>query len=142
MKNLLTILIFYFISCVTIASAQVYVVVNNSVELDSLSTSKLLEIFTLNDITWDDGENITVVEQKGNDFSKEKFYSYIELDQNLIKKIRLKKLFTGKARPPKSVSNGGEIIEMISKTPGSVGYINKEEMVESKNVKIVAIIET
>lgn len=133
MKFLLIIL-FSFLSI-----AEIAVIVNDSVEIDSLSKESLLEIYTLNMKNWDSGELITVVDFKGTNSSKNEFYGQLDISEKSIKKIRLKKLFTGKVKPPKTISNEEEIINMVSDTPGCVAYIDKSKLKNTDKVKVVAL---
>ncbi|MDC1067738.1 hypothetical protein OAQ99_01115 [Candidatus Kapabacteria bacterium] len=140
MKKIIIILFTILVS--SLANSQVYVVVNTSVESDSVDCEKLLEIYTLNTNNWDDGGRITVIDHKGDENSKSVFYECIKINQKAVKKIRLKKLFTGSAKPPKSATSDLEILDLVSKTPGAVGYIDKNSLDTSiKNIKVVAVLD-
>lgn len=136
-----TIILAFLIFFAFTAKSQVYVVVNDSVQTDSLNSEKIVEIYTLNKSNWDNGERITVIDIKGADDAKDYFYKCINLDANSVKKIRLKKLFTGAAKPPKAVNTKKELIDMVASTPGAVGYIDKEFLDKLQdNIKVVAVL--
>lgn len=139
MKYLITILLFITFLCNS--NAQVAVVVNSNNPMDTISVDKLLEIYTLNTKSWEDGELITVVDLKTEEATKKEFLEVLELSSSSLKKIRLKKLFTGKAKPPKALNSDSEIIEFISTNPGSVGYIDPKNLPPDSKVKVIAMLD-
>jgi ABC-type phosphate transport system substrate-binding protein len=139
MKSIFIILSFFLNIC--LSNGQVAVVVNENNPTDSISVDKLLEIYTLNTKSWDDGELITVVDLKSDEDSKKEFLEVLELSNTSLKKIRLKKLFTGKAKPPKALNSDSEIIEFISTNPGSVGYVDPKNLPPNSKVKVIAMLD-
>lgn len=124
-----------------ICNAQLIVIANSNVEVDSISIVELLDIYTLNQKYWESGESITVVDIKGMNKSKTEFYKTLDLSESVLKKQRLKKLFTGKAKPPKTVSNEEEILNMVADIPGCVAYIDKKKLIKSDKIKIIELVD-
>ncbi len=117
--------------------AQTAVIVNRSVPASSMGLKELLDIYTLNKAHWDDGSRITVFDLKRGK-TKEAFYEYIDMSEEDLQRIWLRKQFTGKARPPRSISNEEELIDMVSRTPGAIGYVTERNIPKKSNVRIVA----
>lgn len=130
------------VSCNLVLNSQVAVVVNTENPTDTLSIDYLLDIYTLNKKSWANGESIVVVDLKGELSSKKEFLDNLELNSRTLTKIRLKKLFTGKAKPPKSLNSDSEIIEYVASNPGSVGYVDTRNLPKNSNVKVVAVFDS
>jgi len=130
-----------FITLLTTASgalhAQTVVIVNRSVPASSIAAKELLDVYTLNKVHWDDGSRITVFDLKRGK-SKEDFYAYLDMSEEDLQRIWLRKQFTGKARPPRSMANEDELIDMVNRTPGAIGYVSARKIPKKSNVRIVA----
>jgi ABC-type phosphate transport system substrate-binding protein len=120
--------------------AQTVVITNPSVPSSSISAKELLDVYTLNKAHWDDGSRITVFDLKGGK-AKEAFYEHLGMSEQELQRIWLRKQFTGKARPPRSVSNEDDVVHMVGRTPGGIGYVSERAAAGNKNVRIVARIK-
>ncbi len=122
------------------SQAQTVVIVHQSVSVKSLSGKELMDIYTLNLTRWDGGARINVFDLKVGK-AKEAFHEHIGMSEEELKKIWLRKQFTGKARPPRSISTEEEIVDLVSQTEGGIGYVNERAIRNGKNVRIVARIK-
>ena len=133
--------IVFFLTLLAIAphllQAQTVVIVNNSVPASSIVPKELLDVYTLNKVHWDDGSRITVFDLKRGQ-AKEEFYAHIDMSEEDLQRIWLRKQFTGKARPPRSMANEDELIDMVNRTPGAIGYASARKIPKKSNVRIVA----
>jgi ABC-type phosphate transport system substrate-binding protein len=118
-------------------TAQTVVIVNSSVSARNLGSKELMDIFTLNNSRWDNGTRITVYDLKSGR-AKDAFHEFIGMSEEELKKIWLRKQFTGKARPPKSISNEEALIDLVAETEGAIGYVSEKSLKTGKNVRIVA----
>jgi len=123
--------------CASFAGAQTVVIVNASVPPASFSVKELLDVYTLNKTHWEDGSRVTVFDLKRGK-TKEAFYEYIGMSEDDLQRIWLRKQFTGKARPPHSLSDENELVERVGRTPGAIGYVSERVTRGKKNVRIVA----
>ncbi|MDQ1267029.1 MAG: hypothetical protein QG635_2182 [Bacteroidota bacterium] len=128
--------LFIFISNM---EAQIYIIVNKSVNDTEISRTKLVDIFTLNKLYWNDGSKITVLDLKGESGTKTKFYNTLGFAYSDIRKIWLKKQFSGKAMPPKSIPDEKELVRQVAAQPGAIAYISGEYL--NDDVKVIAKIE-
>lgn len=118
-------------------SAQTVVIVHESVSASALSQKDLMDIYTLNRAHWDDGSRISVFDLKRGK-TKEAFLSYVGMRENELKRIWLRKQFTGKARPPRTLATEEEMLDHIGRTPGAIGYISERAFRSLPGVRIIA----
>ena len=138
MKISLFIILLAFLFYPATARAQVVVIGHKSVPEKKLSQKELLEIYTLNQSHWDDGSRITVVDLKKNSDTRSAFYRHIDIEEEDLRRIWLKKQFTGKALPPRILDSEDAVVEAVASTPGAVGYVNQSSLKNTKDVKILA----
>lgn len=119
--------------------AQVAVIVNKTVPVQTLEIDKILDVFTLNTQNWSNGLRITVIDFKGIHTIKNKFYTLVSTSPQEIQKIWLKKQFSGKAMPPLTLPTEQDILEKVSATPGAIGYISADKV--TKEVKVIALLK-
>ncbi|MBN1447802.1 MAG: hypothetical protein JXA28_07710 [Bacteroidetes bacterium] len=120
--------------------AQTVVITNPSVPTESFSAKELLDVYTLNKAHWENGSRITVFDLKSGKV-KETFYDHLGISEQELQRIWLRKQFTGKARPPRSMSNEDDVVRMVESTPGGIGYVSERAVAGKKNVRIVARIK-
>jgi ABC-type phosphate transport system substrate-binding protein len=139
MKTFLRILVFATLVAAGTSTgfAQTVVIANTSVPSSSLSVKELMDVYTLNKTHWDDGSRVTVFDMK-NGKAKNAFYQYIGMTEDDLQRIWLRKQFTGKARPPRSLSDEEELVELVGRTAGGIGYVSEKSTVGKRNIRIVA----
>jgi ABC-type phosphate transport system substrate-binding protein len=101
----------------------IVVIVHESVKTQDLTQQQLVDIYTLNAQNWGDGKKIVVTDFKGDGELREKFYSFLAIKPNEIKRIWLRKQFSGSGTPPLTVSSEEEMIERVIAKPGTIGYV-------------------
>lgn len=115
------------------------VIVHESIKTDELNSKQLLDIYTLNAQNWSDGKKIFVTDFKGNREIRTKFYKYISINQNDIKRIWLRKQFSGSGTPPSTVLTDEEMIEKVLSKPGTVGYVPVDKI--PPHTRVIVTIE-
>ena len=118
-------------------AAQTVVIVNESVSARMLSQKDLMDIYTLNRAHWDDGSRISVLDLKRGK-TKESFLTHIGMREDELKRIWLRKQFTGKARPPRALTSEEEVLDHVSRTAGAIGYISERVFKPLPSVRIIA----
>lgn len=122
-------------------SYSVEVITHPSVTVKSLSSSQLRRIYSMRQIRWQNNEPIVVFVLPSQHpvhktFSKDVLHIFpYQLDR-----IWHKLTFSGLGVAPRIVRSQKELIESVSKTQGSIGYvevINKDE----QHVNIVTVTE-
>lgn len=124
------------IACSENLIAQVVVITHKSTAVSTIDNDKLLDIFTLNTKSWNDGSKITLLEIKGDSPAKSKFYTALGTSFGEIQKLWLKKQFAGKGLPPVALASEEEIAQKVASTPGAIAYISADKA--PKDVKIIA----
>ena len=118
-------------------STATVVIVNDQVTSPALTVKDLMDIYTLNKSHWDDGTRIAVFDLK-NGRTKESFLAYVGMTENDLKRIWLRKQFTGKARPPRAVASEDEVVDLVGRTPGAIGYVSERSLRNTSTVRIIA----
>jgi ABC-type phosphate transport system substrate-binding protein len=118
-------------------TAQTVVIVNESVSTSILTQKELMDIYTLNRAHWDDGSRISVFDLKSGK-PKESFLSHVGMTEDELKRIWLRKQFTGKARPPRALATEEEVVDHVSRTPGAIGYVSERAIKSPSSVRIIA----
>ncbi len=123
------IIIFFLIFSLTVLNAnkdKIYVIANSSVEQAGIDRITLAEIYLLNKQHWDNSDRITVIDYSGENDTRNKFYSGLDLTVKKIKKLWLKKQFTGSAMPPITCSKQEEMLVLVKNTKNAIGYIKSD----------------
>lgn len=119
--------------------SQIYIIANKSVKDTNITKSKVIDIYTLNRLYWEDGSKIVLYDYKGDNSLKIKFFNFLNLSSANLQKIWLRKQFSGKAMPPRTYKTEKEIIEEVSSIPGAIAYVSTKNLPD--NIIILAKIE-
>lgn len=118
---------------------QVAVIAHPSVKSDSLDKDSLYEIYKGEVRSWEDGTKIKVWDLGEKGKVRDLFYDFLGKRPSRMKSIWMRQLLTGEGEPPDEVDSEDDMIEKISATPGSIGYINKDKV--DSRVKLLLVIE-
>lgn len=114
-------------------NAQVSVIVNKSVG-ETITSSKVANIYSLTQTKWADGTKIVVFDNTSD--TKEVFYSKIGKDQLNLKKEWMKKQLTGEAKAPESLASDDDVIKKIASTTGAIGFVKSSKVTNDVKVLI------
>jgi len=112
-----------FLSCYSV-SAEVVVIVHpsNSSSFDQSGISKL---FLGKAKSFSDGNQAVPINQEESSSARKEFDSNVlSKSGSQLKAYWSKLIFTGKGSPPKEVSNDSDVIDLISKNPSMIGYVD------------------
>lgn len=135
MKILSSILI--LITACTCLSAQV--VGNTSGPSDSITQTELKSILLGKQSKWPDGSRIILVTLKEGDLHDSFLKANSGMDGKKFIKYWKKRVFTGKAKMPKSLDTEDDLITFLSEVPGAIGYVADDKTIETDGVKTIAI---
>jgi len=139
LMNKHTILLVVFLVSFTLsAEAQIVVIANKSVSEKELSQEEILDIYTLNRSRWDSGQRIRVFDFKSPRKLRKSFYKYLDLSKDELQIIWLRKQFTGKGMPPEVLGSEQDIVAKIARTPGAIGYVSRNLVRKTGDVRILA----
>lgn len=118
------------------------VVVNATVPVDSLTQTQLRSIFSMRVRTWNNNEPIKVFVLSGDSDLHRKFcLRTLEVFPYQLQRIWDVMLFSGTGIIPVEVKDAKHMLNVISKTPGAIGYVHSYEG-DMPNVKTLHVQKT
>mgnify|MGYP000604420086 CR=1 FL=1 len=136
MKNIfknLTIVAALAISCSSFAEVSVIVHPSNSASIDKDAVSRIF-LGRIKDFNGG-GDAVPISQEDGSPVRAEFNSHIIRKSDSQLKSYWSKLVFTGKGTPPKKVVSDKEVINLISKNPAMIGYVNSESV--DPSVKVV-----
>jgi ABC-type phosphate transport system substrate-binding protein len=121
------------------AIAEVVIIVNKSVSIDTMSQSTISNIYFGNMTKWPDGKTIHVVMLKGGKTHETYVKKILVSTPSRLISYWKKVVFTGIGIRPKIFKNEQDLVSYVSNTKGTIGYIDDSVLDES--VKVVTIIQ-
>lgn len=124
-----------FILVTTSATADIVVVANPSVDQKQLTVEMLSNLYLGKTPTIPGSNEIQVVDLDSKSATRKAFYRRVcNKSQSELNAYWSRVLFTGEARRPKELANNETVIEFVSKTPLSIGYVGSETPLKGVNV--------
>ncbi len=124
MKRTVVFLCIVFALVTGAAHADVLVIANKNVKDASIAKADLKEIFLGKKVRWTDNTKIRFVTLKDSGPHEAFVKTYINKSAKQYSNYWRKMVFTGKGKIPKSFATSAELIEHVSGTSGSIGYID------------------
>ena len=115
------------------------VIAHESVPVEEIEHGDLLDIYTGDVRSWDDGEPVIVFDLKPRGDVKDMFYDFLGKSASRMKSIWLKRMLAGEGDPPPAIESEEAVLEKIKTTPGAVGFISQEKVTDE--VKVLAVIK-
>jgi ABC-type phosphate transport system substrate-binding protein len=106
-----------------------------------LTSDQLKAIFLLSIPRWDDGTKITVIimHQESN-IQRRFFFDYFGLTPSRYVELINAKVFTGRASHPTIVTTETEMVKLVGRTVGSIGFIGSTIYIGDRDsVKVLNI---
>ena len=118
------------------------VITHPSVKIEKVSATFLSRVFAMQTKSWPSGEPISVYSfsPQSSEF-KEFVVRKAKLQPHQLNRHWKRLLFTGTGRVPVTVYSQKEMIEKVSTTPGSIGYIVATEPPQSVHVLQVEVMQ-
>ena len=104
--------------------AQVAIIAHPSVPISELDRGELLDLYTGEIESWDDGNDVIVLDLKTRNETRKRFYDYLGKSASRIKSIWIKKKLSGEGNPPQSFQTDEEVIDKVISTPGSIAFVS------------------
>ena len=118
----------------------VFVLAHKAVPVDSISTEELIDIFTLQQLKWKNGELIRLMDFKRDFPVQNAFYGAMGFQRVTLKNHWLRIILSGEGQSPTLLRTEEEMIREVALTPGAIGYAGTID--EESDVKVIAIIST
>lgn len=107
-------------------------VINGTNQQDTISRNGLSAIFKMRLLRWNDGSAVTVFVLNDDDQLHKQFCKQIlNVFPHQMRRNWNKLVFSGSGQAPILVESKEEMIEKIASTPGSVGYLNLNDLTNS-----------
>jgi len=121
------------------AGAEIAVIVNPNTQVIGLSRDTIADIYLDKKKTYPNGTRIKPVDQSSSSPVRKKFYqSVVKMTDSEVNRYWSKLKFTGKGRPPKTISGDEAVKNWVASNPGAIGYIDGKYL--DKSVKVILII--
>lgn len=107
------------------AGAEVVVVISAENTINELTSKELEDIFLGRRNSFPNGEPAVPIDQKVGLPARREFYAnYLGRTTTQVRKYWAKLIFTGRGRPPRSVSTGAAAAAYVSENPHAITYID------------------
>lgn len=120
------------------SNAQIAVIANKSVPVDTISKEELLDFYIGDIKEWKNNQPVVLVDFSITTETKSNFYKFIGRRSSRIKSIWIKKMLSGEGDPPVFLQTTSEVLKKIAGTRGAIGYIDIKDI--NKTVKILLVI--
>jgi ABC-type phosphate transport system substrate-binding protein len=118
---------------------QIAVIAHKSVPADTLSATRLLDLYTCDVQSWSDDQPVVVFDLKPRTAVKETFYRFIGKSPSRMKSVWMKKMLSGEGNPPASLKTEEELLQKVASTPGAIGYVDRTRV--GDQVKVLLVID-
>ncbi|OUR97293.1 hypothetical protein A9Q84_13285 [Halobacteriovorax marinus] len=120
--------------------AEFFVLSSKNLNTESVNKEVVKSIFLGNKLYWESGKRILPVHLPVNNKSFRFFLEeVIDMDANQFLSYWRRRLFSGRAHPPKQLAKDDLIIEYIKNHPEGIGVISKAPAEESEDVIVIEI---
>ncbi len=119
------------------AAGEVDVIVNKTNSISDLNLADAKKIFMCDKTTWPSGKRISVMMLgQGRPERAVVLSEIFKMSEADYTKYFLQAAFAGKiSAPPRDVASPATVKQLVSETPGAIGYLTKEDVDDS--VKVV-----
>lgn len=109
---------------VSVAWADVYVIVNSSNAMQTITVDEINRIFLKKTKRFDNGSNAEPIAQAEGSKPRAAFNQKIlQRDEQQLKYYWSRKMFSGGDRPPPAVNSEADVITVVAEKPGGIGYV-------------------
>lgn len=118
-----------------VAADTVVVVVSPDAPVTEMSRLHLADLYLGRTSRFPGGEPAEPIDQEPGAPTREAFYEgYLGRSRSEIKAHWSKAVFTGRGRPPRDVTDGEAVRDLVAEDPGTIGYIDADLVDESVRV--------
>lgn len=136
MKSLILIFLSLFLKS---GFSQVAIIAHPDVPIDSLSKTRLLDLYTGDIRKWDNNQPVVIFDLKPKLEIRENFFRLLGKTSSRMKSIWLKKMLSGEGDPPAALESEASVLSKIASTPGAIGFVNKNSV--NGTVKVLVLKE-
>ena len=119
------------------AAAEVAVIANPDVPVDSLSRDELYEFYTGESRHWKGKLPVVVFDLKPRGAVKEAFYRFLGKSPSRMKSVWMKRMLAGEGEPPEAFESEAAMAARVAETPGALGFVSPDHAGEEVKVLIL-----
>jgi TonB family protein len=119
-------------------AAEIKVIANSSVKIDSISAAALKRIYLEEENSLDDGTYVEPVIQKDGRVHQNFLQAYLGKSDDDLQTYYRTLVFTGKGSMPKELGSDAEVVAYVIRTKGAIGYVDAE--IDTGGARIITII--
>ena len=123
------------------AGAEVAVIANPDVPVETLSRDKLYEFYTGESRHWEDDVPVVVFDLKPRNEVKQVFYKFLGKSPSRMKSVWMKRMLAGEGKPPEALESEAEVAARVAATPGALGFVSPGHAGEKVKVLILLDIQ-
>jgi ABC-type phosphate transport system substrate-binding protein len=125
--------------CAGAAQAELAIVGHPSLNIAGVSKAEVRDIYLDRENEFSDGTRAEPVTQPARSPAREEFVKKVlGMDERSLKSFWAKRMFTGRARPPRELSGDEQVREWVASHPHALGYIDGDAV--DSSVKVLLII--
>ena len=121
-------------------ASGVKVIVNSSVNADTISAGEIKRIFLEENTSLADGSHVEPVLEKSGAVHEAFLQEYVGRTDDDLQSYYRALVFTGRGSMPKELSSDAEVVAYVARTRGAIGYVNATFNVEG--VKTLSIVDS
>ncbi len=132
--------VMFAVMSVRAGESPVVLVVNDSVEIGEIDLNSLRAIYSLRQLSWPDGTEVTVfVLDVEGDTHRQFCRDILKVYPHQLKKGWDRMEYTGRARGPQVVQSEKMLLDLVKQIPGAIGYVH--QVVETVDVHVLSVLE-
>lgn len=121
------------------AFGQIAVIANPDVPVDSMSKTKIVDLFTGDVRLWGNGLPVVPIDLQEPKEVRKTFYKELGKSSARMRSIWMKKKLSGEGEPPEPVETEDEVVAKVASTPGSISFVRASHA--SRSVKVIRILQ-
>ena len=122
------------------ASADIFVIVNAASPVRSLTNKETVDLFMGRTRLYANGDHVFVCDLPRESGVRADFYRLMTgLSQAQINSYWARLMFSGQVMPPQAFGSEQEILDVVKRNPGAIGYVGHEP--QDKNVRVVLVMK-
>ena len=123
---------------VSMASAELVIIVNKDNPANNIPMSKLKQVYTGDLKLWDNSKKVVPVDLSEKDPMAIKFVTTVlGVDMDTKRAYWIKKVFSGAGTPPHVEKDEKSVVKFVATEAGAIGYVQKENV--DNSVKVITL---
>jgi len=126
-----------FIPCAWAAKTTA-IIANHQSDIDQLDEYDLMAIFSMRKQYWDNGLNIQIITLRSNHPLHQQFtLEHLGVLPYQLERGWSRNIFRGVGRKPIVVDSVSELIDLVNKTSGAIGYIDANIDIDDEFLRVI-----